>query len=566
MPKRDAMTPRRLKLIRHLGQKPYSAAEELKRWPDTAYTTIGEDLKWLVRKRYAKRKKLGWMRDAQTRFALVDNGMDIYREQQHELAAERTTELDPDEVLNWGPMLECAYHAAPWAWSVHTVERAPKINRENEEITMPLNCPAVDFIWIPQGPVHAVVNHIDSRRTRKFSVPLVFFGPHVPDDVLYLSPDDLFNGMTTWSDTLFHEPAAPPGVVILAADPLAALRVRREAMPDVPKAIICYGMFASPKRRFGVVSVDKMTRPTYPMGEVVGPAPHLEYGIRRKTPSFLWNRTRYRVWQEIVESTGIRLSHLAKQCGLPKSQTTTMVNDLESERLTVQIGAALYVKSASRSLLAEHSRSDYNSVTARLGRTPTRPPNRQEIRRAGALSDLKLKAKDAGMFAWDGRRAGVGDPDGDQWYPDLWIGIRDPLESSAPRLQDMGNQQQDVPWPEVPEAEVPFLFFPLLFEPSARALRTVADVLRPLRPVLRGENGIWVALVVCGHDEAIQQFIEIGNDLNLLVTTYRQWADSTTPLNDVNLFVRHTKTRRPVPVRFGDLIAHAPKMWLNWSS
>lgn len=53
------------------------------------------------------------MRDAQTRFALVDNGMEIYREQQHDLAAERTTELDPDEVLNWGPMLECAYHAAP---------------------------------------------------------------------------------------------------------------------------------------------------------------------------------------------------------------------------------------------------------------------------------------------------------------------------------------------------------------------------------------------------------------------------------------------------------------------
>lgn len=566
MPKRDGMTPRRLKLIRHLGQKPYSAAEELKRWPDMAYPRIVEDLKWLVSKRYAKRKTLGWMRDAQPRFALVDNGMDIYREQRYDLAAEATTELDPDEVLNWGPMLECAYHAAPWAWSVHTVERAPKIDRGNEEITLPLNCPAVDFFWIPQGPVHAVINYICSRSAKKCSVPLVFFGPHVPDDILHLSPDDLFNGMNTLPDLRFHEPAAPPGVVILAADPLAALRARREAMPDVPKAIICYGMFAGSKRRFGVVSVDKMMWPTYPMGEVVGPAPHREYGTRQKRRSFLWTRTQYRVWQEIIESKGVRLSHLAKQCGLPNSQTKAMVNDLKSEGLIVEIGGALHVASASRSLLAEHSGSDYNSVTARLGRTPTTPPGRREIRRAGALSNLKLKAKDAGMFAWDGRRAGVGDPDGDQWYPDLWVGIRDPLESSTPRLQDMGNEQQDVPWPGVPEAEVPFLFFPLLFEPSAHALRTVADVLRPLRLALRGENGIWVVLVVCGHDEAIQQFIEIGNDLNLLVTTYSQWEDSTTALNDMDLSVRHPETRGPVRLRFGNLIARTPKKWRNWSS
>ena len=99
-----------------------------------------------------------------------------------------------------------------------------------------------------------------------------------------------------------------------------------------------------------------------------------------------WNHTRYRVLTVIGESVGVRLTHAAKLSGLPNRQTRLIVDDLKHDRLVVEIGRLLYLASPGRSLLAQHSRSDYQSVTRMLGRSPKSPPNDRGTKRSDGLS------------------------------------------------------------------------------------------------------------------------------------------------------------------------------------
>ena len=209
------------------------------------------------------------MRDAQKRFVLADKGMSVYRRQPHGVGS--NVLVEPEQVLSWGPVLECFYHVAPWAWSVQTVERPPEMDMEDGSFRIQLNSPPVDFLWIPGGPVHAVINYQVPGCSKMFSLPLIFYGLHTSAaNSLPESDLELFDHLQFKDDGECYGSAIAPGAVIVASHPLAAIRARREVPGFWQKTVVCYGTFARNGNRFGVIRVDRMKWPRYPAGHVIG--------------------------------------------------------------------------------------------------------------------------------------------------------------------------------------------------------------------------------------------------------------------------------------------------------
>lgn len=86
------------------------------------------------------------------------------------------------------------------------------------------------FTWLRQGPLHALVGMQQGTERNRFWVPLIWYGPHAPKNLLPDRLHHLFDDLETEPDPEFGAPARPPGVVIVAADALAAARASTQSM------------------------------------------------------------------------------------------------------------------------------------------------------------------------------------------------------------------------------------------------------------------------------------------------------------------------------------------------
>ena len=215
----------------------------------------------------------GWMRDAQRRFNLTEESEDLITALSGwELKGDETAAIR-EAVRCFGPGMECLYHVAPWAWSSHTVRTNPSHSDETRSVHRDVPVDTANhewFTWLFDGPVHALIMQQGPSRL-EFSVPLIWHGTHAPKNTLPDTPFQLFEDLPTLPDPATGAPAAPPGVVIVAQDHLAATRAARETLPEIPYAIVVYGHRSGGRGRFGVLDIRPMRNPRYPVGRVLVP-------------------------------------------------------------------------------------------------------------------------------------------------------------------------------------------------------------------------------------------------------------------------------------------------------
>ena len=261
-------------LLKMLWQMQYASASDLKGWPFVSASRVEPNLNLLLTKSLIAYETLGWMRDAQRRYVLLDEGTDLVTERTGWRPTWFQSDAGKMNIRSRGPMIECLYHAAPRIWSPDWVEERPNSDRVDdndelrqlayyhpekyEELLLEIHSkPQPDsYTWLRQGPLHALVGMQRGNDLNPFWVPLIWLGTHAPK---YLLPDTLnrlFDHLEAEPDPDSGVPARPPGVVIVAADELAAVRAMRDMPQAVPRLVVTYGSYRGKKLRFGIRYVD----------------------------------------------------------------------------------------------------------------------------------------------------------------------------------------------------------------------------------------------------------------------------------------------------------------------
>ena len=273
-----------LTLLKMLWQMQYASASDLKGWPFVSASRVEPNLNLLLTKGLIVCEILGWMRDAQRRYVLLDEGTDLVTE----LTGWRPTWFQSDagkmNIRSRGPMVECFYHVAPRIWSPDLVRERPNSRPGVDEdfrghlyyydpeayweMEPDVHAePQPDsFTWLRQGPLHALVGMHPGSEPHRFWVPLVWYGTHGPKDGLPSTLDRVFDHLETEPDPNLDAPARPPGVVIVAADALAAALASREMPRTMRHMIITYETYSGDKRRFGMSRVYPMVDVPFPSG------------------------------------------------------------------------------------------------------------------------------------------------------------------------------------------------------------------------------------------------------------------------------------------------------------
>ena len=261
-------------LLKMLWQMPYSSAWDLKGWPFLSASRVEANLNLLSAKGLIGYETMGWMLDAQRRYVLLDEGTDLVTER----TGWRPTWFHSDagrmHIRSRGPMVECFYDVAPLIWSPDWVEEKPNSSRVDdkdelnhlayyypekyEEILLEIySKPQPDsYTWLRQGPLHALVGMRRGHHLNPFWVPLIWFGTHAPKNLLPDTLNRLFDHLEAEPDPDSGVSARPPGVAIVAADELAAVRAMREMPQAVPRLAVVYGSYRGKKLRLGIRYVD----------------------------------------------------------------------------------------------------------------------------------------------------------------------------------------------------------------------------------------------------------------------------------------------------------------------
>ena len=270
-----------LLLAGRLADMPYSSASDLNQWPNTSKGRVEANLNKLLAVGFVGREKIGWMRDAQWRYYLTDAAVDrIIMETRDWQPSWPVGEIGRKIIRSYGPMLECLNDDVPQAWSPKTV-RAPQVDAQEGRypdegdpwylIRFARESYPLSFHWLPEGPVRGLINLVDPD-DREFWVPVVWYGTHASQIALPDTLFELFEHLPTQPDPTTGAPASPPGIVIVAADTLAAARAAREIPPSIPRAII-YGARVTNRAgklgRFGIVDIQPMLNPRRPVGKVL---------------------------------------------------------------------------------------------------------------------------------------------------------------------------------------------------------------------------------------------------------------------------------------------------------
>ena len=209
-------------------------------------------------------------------------------------------------------------------------------------------------------------------------------------------------------------------------------------------------------------------------------------------------RPHYRMLSEITESRGARVSELATACGSSKTHARKIINDLIKADLVHRVGGLHYVSDGGVVYLATHSGTTPRDMKGllTLAPKPRSTIGTARAKRRKAISEIRARFREEGFDVFDGRRMGMGRPTGkQQWHPDLWV----PIPGGARRS----------------------VWHAVVVDPSTQADGVIREFLRSYWYSARRDRDDRALLVVCRDDAAAQLFDEIGDDLNMMVATYR---------------------------------------------
>ena len=245
-----------LKLLMMLWQMPYACAEDLKLWPMVSAGRVYPTLCNLADRKLIGYESLGWVRDAQRRFYLRHEGVELVMQRTGWPSHWAVTDKGRRTIRSFGPMMECLYHAAPrfwrpgwvlesiphydyWEW-LSVLDDVGPDDRDESQPRVPTDVSPDSFTWLREGPLHALVGMQPGPDEGHFWVPLVWYGTHAPKPRLPDAGTQLFAHLETEPNPVSGLRPLAPGVVIVAQDFLAAARAARENPRVLSRLILTY--------------------------------------------------------------------------------------------------------------------------------------------------------------------------------------------------------------------------------------------------------------------------------------------------------------------------------------
>ena len=212
----------------------------------------------------------------------------------------------------------------------------------------------------------------------------------------------------------------------------------------------------------------------------------------------IYTRPHYRILSEIAARHGARVAELASVCGITPTHTRKLLHGL-MEAGYVEKGHGLhYISEGGVAYLADHSGIAVKEVKGLLTLAPKPGELRSTVRmkRRKAIGETRTRFAKEGFFVADGRQMGIGGLNTRrQWHPDLWVSIP--------------TDKQGVVWHAV------------VVDPSSQSENVLGEILRNYRDAHRRDKQNWPLLVVCRDETAAAVLGELGDDLAMMVATYR---------------------------------------------
>ena len=415
-------------------------------------------------------------------------------------------------------MCEAFYRVLPGLWRSGALAAPqsfyPNPDPASPPMTLDDRMRLVGFRWVRQGPAHAVAQY---RTCEGYDVwvPVHWYGVHHNDEAI----DDLgalFDGLDTSPDFWCRAPASPPGLVIVAIDPLAAFRAKRLYAPALPNAVV------SPEGR-----VFRRMIPECPTGSINGtgdspgrletPGRPARVAAWLETPEMAaMNGVTNRKAVEFVESwpgsltvdvtegigqTGTGAAEILKALKAPLEdpskpgpQPRRLVQEMEGHRL--------YLGRAGILAASRRDRSSYQKALNPLGSYLDANGHWRRIQMDHNAHVAKLAIrfqKGMGMFVAPGWRLVINYLDQTQLAPDMWVQV--PWEDSL------------VVWHCVE------------YEQTAETDGEIDEKLNGYRTAMRELGDPWPMLMICKTKEAADKFGLRGDDLPMLVAVYHEVID-----------------------------------------
>jgi hypothetical protein len=412
-------------------------------------------------------------------------------------------------------MVEAFYRLLPGLWQsgalAGPVSFFPSPDPDSDPLTLDDRMRLVGFRWTRQGPAHSVAQY-RTCEGHDVWMPAHLYGIHhndkAPGDL-----GDLFKDLDTSADFWHQAPASPPGLVIVATDPLAAYRAKHLYAPALPKAVV------SPEGR-----IFRPMQPSCPMGSVNGTGdPPGRLGKPAKVAAWLekpersaMNGVTHRKAVEWVESwPGSLMVDVAEGVSQPRSKTAEILESLKfpledqskpdskPRRLVQEFEESrLYLGTAGMLAASRRDRVSYNAVKAPLGSylNPEGRWRRNQMDHNAHVAKLAGRfRKGEGMFVAPGWRLVINYPDLTQIAPDMWL---------------------QVPW-----EESLVVWHCVEYEQSAEEDGDIDDKLNTYRTAKMQSNDLWLVLMICRTRAAADRFLVRGDDLPMLVAVYGEVMD-----------------------------------------
>lgn len=210
-------------------------------------------------------------------------------------------------------------------------------------------------------------------------------------------------------------------------------------------------------------------------------------------------RPHYLMFSEVIARHGARASELAVACGTAPNRARLILKHLIGAGLVEKAGALYFASPGGVAYMADHNNIPVQEMKGllTLAPRPGQPPSTVRTKRTTAIGEVRTRFNRAGFQVFDGRRMGVGLPtDKSQWCPDLWV--------------------------RIPAGARKLVWHAVVVDPSTQADSGILEMLRGYRRAARRDRDERPLLMVCRDNAAAHRFEESGDDLLMMVTTFRE--------------------------------------------
>ena len=442
---------------------------------------------------------LGATRSRQRRYALTLKGVRFIRERLGLDLEWPVTQEGLERLTRYMPFLELAYALAPRLWRSNAALPLRYDQNPNPELDTET---AFDhqavmhrFIWVKSHPVHAIAEYVNPDGD-EVAVPLIWYGSqHGSGRLGDGSLAGVFRGLVPPDDPDYNgPPASPPGVVVLCADGLAALRVQSLFAPDIPKVVLTSaGQVVEtlrpvpPQRRFRMIE--------QPSGRVELPDSVTEWLAGSPHGEALNRVESVRIFGRVEQYPGSLISHVAKGANVRTNVARAALGLMIQHDLVRELERGFYLGEEGMKFIARRDRLHIQTVRAFFATYLAEDGGyrRQQRRHDRGVAKLDILFREQGTTVAPGRRMVLDFPGLTQLKPDLWVAV--------------------------PVGDGTVVWVAVELEYSATKTAAIACKLNSFR-LASSEGGLAVPfVVVTGTAKAADAFARLGDDLPMLSTS-----------------------------------------------